>query len=466
MNMTKRTRNIIFSILLIFFLIVAPLTVFYSLGWRFDWETKKIVQTGIFYLKAWPKSSEIYLDGELKDKTDIFFGSTLVDNLSPGEYEIEIRKEGYYNWKKTLTIKKREVTEAKNIILIPKDPIFNLLAEGVKDVFISPDNKKIIIKEENEEWSLKLYELKNKLKSHIVDEIDFSTKGAELFSVKFSPDSKRILLELGLKERIQYYVLDIERSPAVITKLDFLDSIEMAFFHPKDNEKLFIMQSVIEKKKTIRTLNEVDITDKEILPPIAKDIVTFLVDGDNIYHLDKLGSIIKLDLSGNNQEKLNIIAFPYKEETDYEIIASYSNIFLKENKALYLLNENSKSFKKISDSIENYNFSNDSKKLVYYNDNEINVLFLEKQYDQPSKEKHEELFITRFSEKINDVFWYTDHYLIFDIQSKIKVVELDDRDHINIIDLIDFDHERIFFGNKKLYILSQEKLYSSDELTP
>jgi len=465
--MIKRTRNIIFSILLIFFLIAAPLTVFYSLGWRFDWESKKIVQTGIFYLKAWPKSSEIYLDGELKDKTDIFFGSTLMDNLLPGEYEIEIRKEGYHSWGKTLTINKREATEAKNIILIPKDPVFSLLVGNVKDMFVSPDNRKIIIKEENKEkWSLKLYEPENKLKSHVIDETDFSIKGVDLFSIKFSPDSKKILLELGLKERLQYYILDIERSPAVITKLDFLDSIEIAFFHPKNNERLFIMQSVIEKKIIRRTLNEVDIKNKEILPPIAKDIVTFLVEDDDIYYFDKSGSIIRIDLSGDNLEKLNIIAFPYKAETHYEIIASYSNIFLKEDATLYFFNEDIKSFTKISDSIKDYNFSGNNKKLVYHNDSEINVLFLEKQYDQPNKEKHEELFITRFSEKINDVFWYTDHYLIFDVESKIKIVELDDRDKINIIDLTDFDHERIFFGNKKLYILSQENLYSSDELTP
>ena len=136
--MTHKTRNILFITLFILFLIIAPITVFYSLGWRFDWETKKVVQTGVFYFKVWPKNVQVYINGEFKKKTDIFFSSAHIDNLLPGQYEIEIKKDGYYDWKKTLEIKKREVTEGKNIVLIPKNPNFNLLSEQVKDFFFSP----------------------------------------------------------------------------------------------------------------------------------------------------------------------------------------------------------------------------------------------------------------------------------------------------------------------------------------
>lgn len=465
--MTRRSRNIIFSILFIVFLIVAPLTVFYSLGWRFDWENRKIVQTGIFYFKTWPKGSQIYIDGELKDKTDVFFGSALIDNLMPGTYKVEIIKENYHGWEKTLEIKKSEVSEANNIILIPKNPNFNVSAENVEEFFLSPDNNKIIVKEENDDkWSLKLYELKSDVKSRIVNEIDFSTKGVELFDLQFSDNSKRILLQLGLKEEIQYYSLEIDKSPIIINKLDFLDGSEEIYFHPKSTQKLFISQIITEKKRTMITLNEVDITDEEISPPIFKDIVTYSVTNNNIYHFNSSGLILKSDLSGNRVETLNVIAFPYKQETDYEIIASNSNIFLRERNELYYLDQDAKSLKKLSDSVKNYRFSPDNKKLVYHNDNEIMVLFLEKQYDQPTKEKDDKSFITRFSEKINDVFWYTNHYLIFDLGDKIKITELDDRDKINMVELVNFKHQEIFFSNKKLYILSEKTLYSSDELTP
>ena len=104
--------------------------------------------------------------------------------------------------------------------------------------------------------------------------------------------------------------------------------------------------------------------------------------------------------------------------------------------------------------------------MVYFNDYEIWVLFLEKKYDQSQKEAGEKLFITRFSEKIDDLFWYTGHYLIFNVGDKIKVAEIDDRDKINIVDLAEFKEPKIFWSNKKLYVLSEENLYVSEELTP
>ncbi|MBU3942415.1 hypothetical protein KKA24_00350 [Patescibacteria group bacterium] len=465
--MTLRTRNLIFITLIISFLIIAPLTVLYSLGWRFDWENKKVFQTGIFYFKAWPKSADVYINGVSKDKTDMFFGSALVDNLIPKEYEIEIKKEGYHSWTKFLKIEKKEVTEAKNITLIPENPNLNILIENVEDLFFSPDNKEIITLEMNKDnWELKLFDLKNNLKSHLVKETDFSTKGVELFNLTFSLDSKRALLELGLKEKLIYYILEIDKSPIIINKLDYLDSVEEIYFHPKDENKLFIVQTIIEKKLSIKTLNEVDFENKEILAPLFENVTTTLITDNNIYYLNNSGSLFKANLSGEKPEKLNILSFPYKEETKYEIIVSNSNVFLKESNDLYLLNEDTKSFKKVYDSLKGYEFSPDRNKITYYNKNEIKVLFLEQQYDHPTKEKLEELFINRFSEEITRVFWYTNHYLIFDLGDKIKVAELDNRGKMNIVNLIEMKHSDFFFNNKRLYLLSENTLYSSSDLTP
>ncbi len=464
--MTLRTRNLIFITLVVSFLIIAPLTVLYSLGWRFDWENKKVFQTGIFYFKAWPKNTDVYINDVLKDKTDMFFGSALIDNLVPNEYKIEIKKEGYHSWTKFLKIEKKEVTEAKNITLIPENPNLNILMEGVEKAFFSPDNKEIITLEMNKDnWELKLFDLKNNLKSHLVKETDFSNKGVELFNLTFSPDSKRALLELGLKENLIYYVLEIDKFPVVISKLDYLDSVEEIYFHPKDENKLFIVQTIIEKKE-IRTLNIVDFKNKEIFDPLSENIATALISDNDIYYLNNSGSVFKSNLSGEKPEKLNILSFSYKEETKYEIIVSNSNVFLKESSDLYLLNEETKSFRKIYDSLRGYKFSPDINKIAYYNENEIKVIFLEQQYDHPTKEKLEELFINRFSEEITKVFWYTNHYLIFDLGDKIKVAELDNRGKMNIVDLTEMKHSDFFFNNKRLYLLSEKTLYSSSDLTP
>jgi len=472
--MTRRTRKILFLFLLILFLIAAPLTVFYSLGWRFDWKTKRVIQPGVFYFKIWPKNVQIYLDGELKEKTDFFFGSVLVENLLSKKYDVEIKKQGFHSWKKTLEIKKREVTEAKNIVLIPQNPNFTVLTKEIEEFFFSPDKEKIILKEvsnkdsKNQGWALKLFEIDKKVKSHLIDETDISKEKVHLFDLKFSPDSNKILLELESKEKVNYYLLEINKVPAFLTSLDFLSSdVEKVYFHPKNHQKLLVLLALTsETGEETRALSEIDLIDKKISLPVLENLITCSILNESIYYLDASGFLFKTDLSFNQEERLNIIAFPLKEETKYKITISNSRILLEENDILYIFDGNKKSFQKLFEPVKNFKFSPDSQKLVYFNDYEIWVLFLEKKYDQPQKEAEEQLFITRFSEKIDEVFWYTNHYLIFNTGDKIKIAEIDDRDRINIVDLIEFKEPEIFWGNKKLYILSEENLYVSEELTP
>jgi len=464
--MTRKTRTILFLFLLILFLTAAPLTVLYCLGWRFDWETKKVIQPGIFYFKAWPKSVQIYLDDKFKKKTDFFFGSVLIENLLPKKYNVKIKKEGFHTWEKTLEIEKRKVTETKNIVLVPKDPKFKLVSKEIKDFFFSPDGKKIILKEENKDsenpgWSLKLFELEKSLKSHLIEEEDISKKEVQLIDLEFSLDSKKVLLEVGVKERLMFYLLELDKAPPLLTLLDFLDpDVEKVYFNSRNSQKLFVLKE--------GELTEADLVKKKTSLALLENIIALYVLDNAIYHLDSTGFLFKTNFSFERKEKLNIIPFSLKEETKYEITVSNSDIVLKENNVLYVLEEDRKSFQKIFEPVENFRFSPDLRKMIYFNNYEIWVLFLEQEYSQPQKEAGEQLFITRFSEKIDEAFWYTSHYLIFNVGEKIKIAEIDDRDRINITELIEFKNPEIFWNqdDKKLYVLSEENLFSSEKLVP
>jgi hypothetical protein len=145
--MTKRTRTILFLVCLFLFLLIVPLAVLYSQGYRIDWDNKKLTQTGGLFLKILPKQVEVYFDGKLKEKTDFFFGSILIENLLPKKYKIGVKKAGFYPWEKTLEIKEKEVTEAKNIVLFPENPDFTILTKEVEGFWFSPNQKEIILKD-------------------------------------------------------------------------------------------------------------------------------------------------------------------------------------------------------------------------------------------------------------------------------------------------------------------------------
>jgi len=532
--MTKKKRLVLFIFLVVLFLIISPLIIFYSLGWRFDWQTKKITQPGIFYFNVYPKNVQIYLDGVIKKKTDFFFGSVIIENLPPKKYDVEIKKEGFHSWKKTLEIKKLKATEAKDVILVPQNPIFAVISKKVEESFFSPDQKKIILKEtfptspensDSSNWALKLFELDKNIKSHLIEPNRIHSNSADingndanikkeihLNDLKFSLDSKMILLELKIsihspvdsltdetkreekpienkEEKLEYYILEIDKVPPTLFSLSFLGpNVKRVDFNPKDSQKLFTLtvsseeteelvpenkndSSDLHQEKTdkqTKTLSEIDLVDEKASSSVLENIIDYSITENAIYYLDASGFLFKTDFSLNWRDKLNTDPFPLKKDAEYKITASPFDVILIEDETLYVFDKKNNSFKKISEFVKDFKFAPDFKKIAYFNNYEIWVLFLEQKENQPQKETGDKLFLTRFSERIDKVFWYTNHYLIFNTEDKIKITEIDDRDRINIVDFAEFEKPEIFWNqdNKKLYILTDKNLYVSEKLTP
>ena len=446
--MTKKSRTILFSICAILFFLIAPTITLYSMGYRIDFDSKKIVQTGGFYFKVLPKNVQILIDEKIKRKTDIFFGSILIKNLLPKEYKVQIKKEGYLPWEKKLEIKEKEVTEAKNIVLIPGKPRFEILGNGIENFFFSPNGKKIILKDKE---GLKLFDIEGKVENYPIEALS-----KKIEEIVFSSDSQKILLKINSK----FKLLDLTKLPLSSTNLDFLDpEIKEITFHPKDFTKIFflkngeIFQADLEKKETIL---------------FEKDILTYKISGGNIYFLNNLGFLFKSDFEQKTREKINENPFSIKEGGDYQIEIFGNFIFLKDGETLYLFDPNSSSFEKFFEPVKSLKISPDFGKVAFFNDSEIWLFFLENSYDQPWRKVKEKVFLTRFSEKIEDLFWFTAHYLIFNTDSQIKIVEIDDRDRLNIYDQAEFKEPEIFFNgfDKKIYLLSEGSLYISEKLIP
>ncbi len=445
--MAKRKRITLIIVLTILFLIVAPLAISYSLGWRFDWQEREITRPGIFFFKTRPNSAEVFINQESKDKTDFFFGSVVIENLLPKKYQVEIKKEDYHSWKKTLEIKRGEVTEAKNIVLIPKNPNFEKISQNTKSFYYK--DKEIVLEENGEKWSLKLYNPGNKVKSHLADQDDFSKNLSQIVDVLFLSDN--LLIKLFEKESFKYYLL--ERNPLVITTLSFLPSPEKVL--PVSEDIIFFLKE--------KELKKADISKKEI-NPLLENIISFEIEDNKAFYLDSEGFLFENDLSFQNERKLNQKAFPIKKETEYTLNYSSPYFFLKEKDSLYLLKEGS--FEKISDKAKEFKLSPDKNKLAYFNNGELWIYFLEDTDEYPKKKSGDKVFITRLSEKINNVFWYTNHYLIFSTDKDIKVTETDDRDKINIVSLAQFNNPDILWKNNNIYLLSENNFYYSEKLIP
>jgi len=97
MNRAKK-RNLITlaSLALVFGLTLV--VGFFVRGYRLDISSKTLRPTGILSATSVPEGAQVWINGKLKTATN----QTIT--LSPGQYQVEIKKPGFTTWKKEITI--------------------------------------------------------------------------------------------------------------------------------------------------------------------------------------------------------------------------------------------------------------------------------------------------------------------------------------------------------------------------
>jgi len=422
--MEKRIRRILFFVFFSIFISIAPILTLYVQGYRLDFENKRLTQTGGLFIKTiTPKQAEVYLDNKLAAKTDFFFSSTLIENLLPKIYNIRVQKQDYYAWEKNLEVKEKQVVEARSIVLFPKDPGFELISSGIKNIWFSKDKKRAVIKEENENtWNLELYNLEKNVKSHLLKETDFYKAGAELISLDFTDDNN-LFIEVAIKEQINYFEVDIKKIPPLLTKV-------------------------------------------EELQPLVENAVTYQILNGSVYYIDNSGYLYKADESLSSKEKITNEPLNIKQETEYKLHIFNRIIFLQEEKTFYLLNQDKKIFEKFSENTNFLKISPDKRKIAYVSGSEIKVFFLEEQTFQPRRQSKETIFLVRLSENIKDISWINPDYLILITNNALKITEIDNRDRVNIIDIATVENPQVFLDlkAKKFYLLDRGNLFVSKNI--
>lgn len=109
----------------------------FAKGYRPDLKNGGVKVTGLLVATSDPKGAQVYVNGKLQTATD----DTL--NFDPGNYLVEIKKEGFIPWKKQLHVYPELVTET-NALLFPTTPNLQAVTNsGALNPVISPSGTKI-----------------------------------------------------------------------------------------------------------------------------------------------------------------------------------------------------------------------------------------------------------------------------------------------------------------------------------
>ena len=193
-----RKRIIIFLTLIIGIAAIAYFLTKLASGYRLDFTSKSLRPTGLLVANSFPNQATVVVNGKaVKSKT----ATTL--NLTPGEYQIEIKKEGFSSWQKKLLIEKELVVKTDAYLFPTYPELKPLTFTGAANPVISPVGKKVVfaVESDNEKaglWVLDLSERPLGLAREAHQIIQSAPKGRNFAQGEYqwSPDSKQILITL------------------------------------------------------------------------------------------------------------------------------------------------------------------------------------------------------------------------------------------------------------------------------
>lgn len=443
----------------VIFLIAAPLIIFCASGWRYDFKRKKIVKTGSFSLNSYPSGGKVYLNGKLKKQSffrKIFFyktffksmqidGSTpsLISNLLPDEYLLEIKKENYRSWQKKLTIEGEKTTFVKNADLFLEKPAIKLLKEwDAIEQKISPNQKKIA------------YLTKNKDNVN-VEIFDFKTEKATIIYqspflkslISWSPSSENILIKEIKGEEEHYLIVPLSASE----RLDLKKILpkNQSFKNPQW-ENNFALLGVLDDN--LYRINLIQKTSQILFQAESGD---YLVKNNTLYQLKNTKNDFTLvEINPFSKEKKIITPLPYSD--DYKFLnlpLPFIALIDQKNNLLFLINPQIKSGDKkiiLKAEAKSCQFIPPFNQLLYNDNFEISVFNLE--------EKKKKI-ITRAGQEIEKaLFYHLGYTVIFSSKNYLYVIETDERDKKNFMELLKIDEINDFFipeTPKILYLIGQ-----------
>ncbi|PIU10667.1 hypothetical protein COT27_01920 [Candidatus Kuenenbacteria bacterium CG08_land_8_20_14_0_20_37_23] len=435
--MTLFHRRIIYIIFFIIFSTAAPIIVFYSSGYRYNFKKNNWQKTGLIFLETKPKEVNVYLNGKKIDQ----YSPIHIKNLLPNEYTIILTKPGYAQWKKNISVYAGESTTIQYVRLFKDSPFPRMIVNGDINQAIFNENKtKIAYIKKNEAINnIYVLNISDNSSRHI-----YSTK-EDIVKLAFVNNK----LAVYLKNNI--LIIDA-LDPATFLNFSELSNVYTAAnikIDPNNTNYIYYLRDgYLMGFNLITRVNQTfDISNTRI--------IDYFVAYGKIYFLnnESLNKIMLKKASLENvDEKINITTFD--SSNGYSIIEIKDNLIVVQNNTkqdLILFDETSGQ-KEIIKNITDYELSSDGNKLLFYNT--LGLL----SYDRLKNNDKYTLF-ARTAEQITASAWYSvDTHLLYIINgTTLKITENLYANRLTY-DLIKLDNIRNILTDKKgdeIYFIAQ-----------
>jgi len=338
-----------------------------------------------------PNGAYIYLNDKMQMPSytkGIFTTPEKIKSLMPGEYNLQLEKDGYWPVKKRVRIESGQTTFIEDITLFKIESPLKLSSLSTKTIGISPDNRHLYIADEN-----KMLNLRNN------EEISLGLGQQEIQWLKGGDKlliNGEVVSLTGDNNNTNYKeILGLE------THNWFLDETRNYLYYQNKN-----------------TINYFDINNKSNVVIVSNEkYLDYIPYNDSLFTITERGERKYLtEYSLQNKEIKTEIELP--ASADYKIrdnIQGWLSVYDGKNQSLYLFNPQQTENKEVINNIKNWQWIN-RYQLIYSNDFEIYLLDLR---------SNNSTLITRMGEEIQSIMYNEKYnYLVFSTNQHLNVIDL------------------------------------------
>ena len=475
-------RKTIFYVFVLIYLIVCPLLILYSLGIIFKPADQSLQKTGIIDLSTIPPGAVVTINQKHFTETT----PTIIRDLRPGEYTVNINLANYKPWVKNLTVKETKATIAKDILLIPEqwnlkevsheeyeelipmpEVSFCLLKKGqcLKDLFIFHWKNQNLI--ENEE-SLE----KAQMTPLVSEEFPFSE--AEIKHLYLTPGSPFLLADVQWQEHRKFLWINGNlKIPEMIDITDLLinEEPDMISWDPKSHDILYNYHA---KAVTI-----IDIATKTIRPHLFKNIRTLALYNNRVYTFMKDYRLKRFNEKGENPRillhnpQLGIALFGRHKTWHMHVLSDNIIIFLNEKGGLL---SNRLPYQLVSSGIKGFQFEKNNQRLLIWKKDDIGFIDFTKSANDEIFEKGPKLTWFHIPAKnVQQALWINrGSQILFVDDNMVFIMETASFEQTEIYKITDIKEDssiayseslgRLFFLKQTTHDLSSIKIVPHDAM--
>ncbi len=218
-----KLRRIIFYFFIMIYLIAAPLTVLYALGYILSPNRQAFVQTGLVSLISDPSEASVWVNNILqKEKTPF-----VLRNLKPGQYTIRVSLPGTHPWQREVEIEPDRVLRFENFLLFPNNFNPELLTDfSVARFWRMPSGKNLLALRSPLAADLFLLEPEKNHPQPLFEGTSLENSKAEVDDVLPHPLGERVLVTLKENKTLRAHLVkslfpssvDVKTLPGIWTQ--------------------------------------------------------------------------------------------------------------------------------------------------------------------------------------------------------------------------------------------------------